>query len=156
MGDRKICCFAGHGKIYGNTNKLKEIIIKTAEELITNYGVTEFLVGHYGDFDRIATSCIRELKNRFNVKLVLVVPYLTKEINENKDYYRKSYDCIERVEIPIDTPKRLYIIISNEYMVNCSDYMICYIDHSYGGAYRTYAYAERKKNIKIFNIADCD
>ena len=40
----------------------------------------------------------------------------------------------------------------NEYMVDNCDFLICYIEKSWGGAYRTYMYAKRKK-LKIFNLA---
>ena len=39
-------------------------------------------------------------------------------------------------------------------MVNKSDYIICYVEHSWGGAAKTYEYARRQKHIQIINIAD--
>ena len=56
-------------------------------------------------------------------------------------------------DIPENTPKRFYITKTNEYMVNNSDFLICYIQKSWGGAVTTYKYAKRKK-LQIFNIAE--
>ena len=42
----------------------------------------------------------------------------------------------------------------NKSMVDCADLVVCFIDHSSGGAYQTVKYAE--KNKKIINIADED
>ncbi len=43
------------------------------------------------------------------------------------------------------------IIERNRYMVDNAHVAICYIDHNYGGAYKTYEYAV-KKNLKIINL----
>lgn len=68
-----------------------------------------------------------------------------------ESYYDK-YDNILVADIPLTTPKRLKIIKANEYMVNNSDFLICYIDHTWGGAFKTFDYA-RKRKLKIFNVA---
>ena len=71
MNKTKIrCTFAGHSEIH-NSN-LVEAIKTTAKELITEYGVNEFWVGHYGDFDHYAAKAIRELKQEYDIELVLV------------------------------------------------------------------------------------
>ena len=40
----------------------------------------------------------------------------------------------------------------NEYVVDNCNFLICYIERHYGGAYRTFTYARRKKK-EIFNIS---
>ena len=42
---------------------------------------------------------------------------------------------------------------ANQYMVDNSQCMICYVRHSWGGAAKTLEYAKRKKDIEIFNVA---
>lgn len=151
MDNIKRCCFCGHSNIYDNEaiDKVKRV----AEELITQYNVNEFWVGNYGSFDSYAGQSIRELKNFYpHIKLDLVIPYLTKDINESKDLYCKKCDNILVADIPLNTPKRLQIIKANEYMVDNSGFLICYIDHTWGGAVKTFDYA-RKRKLKIFNIA---
>ena len=37
-------------------------------------------------------------------------------------------------------------------MVDKADYIICFVDHDWGGAYQTYKYAKRKGK-KILNLA---
>lgn len=152
MEDIKRCCFAGHSDIWDNT--LAEKIKSVAEDLIVNHNVKEFWVGNYGNFDGSAASVIRELQRTYsNVKLDLVIPYLTKSINEYKELYYKKCDNILIADIPENTPKRFHITKANEYMVNYSDFLICYIQRSWGGAITTYKYAKRKK-LQIFNIAE--
>ena len=51
-------------------------------------------------------------------------------------------------------PQKLAIIKRNEWMVDNSSFLIAYIDHEWGGAYRTFKYAQRKKHIKVISIAN--
>ena len=144
------CTFSGHSEIH-NSN-LVETIKNTAKELIIEHGVNEFWVGHYGDFDHYAAKAIRELKQEYDIELVLVIPYLTKEIEEYKEEYYRNFDAIIMAEIPEKTPKKLKIIKANQYMVNESGYLICYVKNSWGGAAKTLEYAKQKKK-KIYNLA---
>jgi len=144
------CTFAGHSEIH-NSN-LVEVIKTTAKELITEYGVNEFWVGHYGDFDHYAAKAIRELKPEYDIELVLVIPYLTKEIEEYKEEYYRNFDAVLMADIPEKTPKKLKIIKVNQYMVNESDFLICYVKNSWGGAAKTLEYAKQKKK-NIYNLA---
>ncbi len=148
----KRCCFAGHSDIPYDGD-IREKIKAIAENLITAHNVSCFWVGNYGAFDRCCSSVIKELKKVYkDIKLELVIPYLTNGINEYKELYYNDYDTILMPDIPISTPKRFQIIKGNEYVVDNCDFLICYIERHYGGAYRTFSYARRKK-IKIFNIS---
>ena len=152
MEKDKRCCFCGHSKIWDSG--VKERIKSVAEDLIVNHNITEFWVGNYGAFDSYATSAIKELKRQYeHIELDLIIPYITNPINENKESYYNSYDNILIADIPESTPKRFHIIKANEYMINHSAYLICYIEWSWGGAIRTYEYAKRN-NLQIFNVAE--
>ena len=147
----KRCCFAGHKDVGSkfNTNNMKNKII----ELIENESVREFWVGNYGSFDAYSSAVIRELKEIYkDIKLELVIPYLTKSIMEYKEEYYNKYDNILLANIPEKTPKQYRIIKANEYMVNNSDYLICYINHSWGGAAKTLEFANKKKHIQVINL----
>lgn len=129
----KICCFAGHSDVCGAENLYKKLNDEI-EFMILNNNVKEFWVGNYGQFDMLAAKCVRILKNRYkDIKLTLVVPYLTKKMNDFKEQYYEDYDDILM-------PKE-------------SNYLICYVKYSYGGAAKTLKYA-KKHNIEIVNIND--
>lgn len=139
------CCFSGHSKIYNNN--LIDTIKLQAELLIAN-GITEFWVSNYGDFDKLSAIAIKQLKNIYPyVKLLLVIPYVTKEIDLFKNEYYKTYDEILIAEIPYNTPYKCKIIKSNQFMVDNCDFMICYIKNHFGGAYQTYNYALKHHKI---------
>ncbi len=147
----KRCSFAGHRDVYD-----KEVLVKirnVAEKLIVEDNVTEFLVGNYGRFDRYCATVVQELKKIYkNISLTLVLPFFINDINEYKNVYKDNYDSIVIADIPPNTPKRFSIIKANEYIIGQSDFLICYVEFMYGGAFRTYEFAKRKK-IPVFNIA---
>ncbi len=149
---KKICCFAGHREIYDGERvffTLKNII----EHLILHENITEFLVGNYGNFDMLAARCIKTLKKKYtNIKLILIIPYRTQQLNKFKEYY-KEYDDIIVADIPDSTPAKFKILKCNEYMIKQSDFLICYVKYSWGGASKTLEYAQ-KQHIKILNIND--
>ena len=148
---KKVCCFAGHSDIY-YTDEHYQSLSEKIENLIINESVTEFRVGNYGAFDRLCARAVRELKKSYSyISLTLVIPYLTIEINSNKEYYENNYDEILIAEIPESTPKKLRIIKCNEYIVNTSDFLIYYVINHCTGADRTLEYA-KKKGINVISI----
>jgi len=153
MMQKNICCFTGHSYIKDIT--LKEKIKKKAIELIENAAVNEFWVGNYGDFDNYVASAIRDLKEYYpDIQLNLIIPYLTKDINEYKELYYKKYDHIIMADMPLNTPQRYKIIKANQFMIDNCEHLICYIEHSWGGAAKTLEYAQNKHNLEIYNLAE--
>lgn len=149
---KRVCTFAGHRDICA-TEKLISDLKEHIEILITKENVSEFLVGNYGDFDHIAAEAVRELQKLYpHIKLILVIPYLTKVITKYKEQFYEKYDSILIADIPLSTPKNLRIIKSNQYMVDKSDFLICFVNHSRGRASQTVEYAD-KKGINIINLA---
>ncbi len=147
-----ICCFAGHNSDYNE--KTRTDLYKECEKIITKNNCNEFWVGNYGGFDKLAAAVIRDLKKLYPfIQLNLILPYLTKEINDYPRYYYEKYDSLIMADIPLNTPHQYKIIKATQYMVKKSDFLICYIKYSFGGAIKTYEYAKKQKNIKIINIA---
>ena len=150
----RICCFAGHSKLYGIDGLLDDVK-ELAEELIVKENVKEFWVGNYGSFDRLAAGAIKSLKEKYtHIQLNLVIPYLTGEINENKEIYYENYDNILIADISENTPIKYRIVRCNEYMVQNSDFIICYVEYGWGGASKTLEFAKKQKHIKIFNLSN--
>ncbi len=150
---KRVCTFAGHRNISA-TEELVSALKEHVEILITKESVSEFLVGNYGGFDHIAAKTVRELKKVYpDIKLNLAIPYLTKVITEYKEQFYENYDCIVMADIPPSTPKNLQILKCNKYMVDKADFLICCINHGWGGAAQTLDYA-KKKGVKVINIAE--
>ena len=55
---------------------LAPLLDTAIERHIVEYGVTEFVVGHYGSFDQLAAKALRRAKERYpNISLRLLIPY---------------------------------------------------------------------------------
>ncbi|MBP3580279.1 MAG: DUF1273 family protein [Clostridia bacterium] len=150
----RICCFAGHSELYGES-EIYTKVVSVIENLILTENINEFWVGNYGSFDKLCARAVRELKEKYSdIQLNLVIPYLTVEINAYKEQYYRNFDNILIADIPEKTPKNFKIIKSNEYMVQNSKVLVCYVEHFFGGAAKTVEYAKKRRNIKIVNVAD--
>lgn len=67
------------------------------------------------------------------------------------DFYKK-FDNTIYPEIE-NVPPKFAIIKRNEWMIDKSDFLIAYVEHNCGGAYRTLGYVKNKKDISINNIS---
>jgi len=148
----KKCCFFGHSRLY-NTEELQKKLYQTIEKLILENNIKDFWVGNYGAFDRIVAGILNELKKVYSIRIELIIPYLTREIINNKDFYNRFFDSVFVADIPITTHFKNKIPKTNEYMVDSSEYLICFVNKEWGGAAKTLKYAEKKNKI-IINIAE--
>ena len=152
---KKICTFAGHADIApGEKNLIKSKLKNEIIKLIKNENVDTFYCGGKGDFDKLCSTCIKQIQSDYPfVKSFLILAYMPGEKSEfDLDPYGE-YDGTIYPDLE-NTPPRFAIIKRNEWMINKSDFLVTYITYNYGGAYRTFKYAKRKKHIKILNLCD--
>ena len=149
-----IITFAGHAFISSN-NRVKEIVKEQIRNHVDASGNITCYLGGYGNFDEICACACRELKQEhYDIEVVYVSPYLSlqeqakiKEMQRSGLYDASIYPPIEK------TPPRFAISKRNEWMMTNADLIIAYVNHSYGGAYKSLQVAKRK-NKKIINICD--
>lgn len=120
------------------------------ERHITEYGVTDFVVGRYGRFDALAAKCVKVAKKRHpEVTLTLLLPYhpydrpTSTPPGFDGTFYPPGMETV---------PKRAAIVRANQYVVDNSDYLIAYVRHSVSNAWDLVEYAKRAKKqgrIKI-------
>ncbi len=138
--------FLGHSTLNSSTNLLEKI----KETILANTRMDEnitFLCGGYGDFDNLSLLACRLVKDkRPNSEVAFVTPYVKKLI-ESQLYDTIIYPSLENV------PPKYAIIKRNEWMVDKADLVIAYVKHTYGGAYKSLVYAQRK-NKYIINLAN--
>ncbi len=147
----KTCCFIGHSEVRKDISRALSAAI---ERHIVEYGVTDFLVGNYGQFDGMAARAVQAAKACHpGIRLFLMLPYLPefgRPLPDMEGYDGAIYpEGIERV------PYKWAISWLNRYMVRDSDYVIAYIIHSWGGAAATLEQAkkrERRGELTITNI----
>ncbi len=149
-----IVAFCGHAD-FQRSEKYELEVLQFLEKTIGNKKA-ELYLGGYGNFDQFAYNCAKTYKAiHTNTSIVFVTPYITPEYQKNYlEYEKEKYDNI--IFPPIeDKPKKFAILYRNRYMIEKSDYVIAYINRTFGGAYKTYKYAKRKGKI-IFNLTGKD
>lgn len=142
------CFFIGH---HNTPPKAEPALVAAVERHITEYGVTEFVVGHYGRFDYMAAGAVQQAKKRHaNVALVLLLPYYPFPYDTShydRTYYPKGMESV---------PKPFAIVRAYEHMIKTSDYLICY-DAGHIGKTRDFVALalrrEKKGLIHVTNLA---
>ena len=146
------CFFIGHRETGGD---VVPALTEAVERHITDYGVTDFYVGHYGGFDRLAAQAVKEARERHpEIRLTLVLPYhpAIRPISTPKGFDGTFYPWEDE-----KSPKRLAIIKTNQKMVDTCDYLITYAYHFLGGTGQIVEYArkrEKRGQIHVENLAE--
>lgn len=152
MNGGKTCCFTGH---HDPPDWVKAALAESVEYHINKFGVKAFLVGDYGGFDRLALSTVTASKRKHpDVKLYHMLAYFPTP-GEDRDL--NGCDGIVLPEGQETIPAKIAIPCLNQRMVNDSDYLIAFVSHISGGAYRTLEYARRRQRrgkIAITNLWD--
>ena len=117
----KTCFLIGHRDA---PFMIREKLEKAIAAAITEYGVTEFVVGQYGAFDKMAAACLAEAKKAHpELRLLLLLPYHPSEravvlpAGFDGSIYSPGMEAV---------PRRLAILRANEYMAKHCDLLIGY------------------------------
>lgn len=148
----KCCTFCGHKDA---AETVRPMIREAAENLIVESNVTSFYVGNHGRFDSMALSVLRELKEMYpQISYNVVLSYIPEKKNEYRSYDESETLYPEGLE---NSPLRYAINRRNKWMVEHSDYLIAYVNRSFGGAAQTLEHAKRKKLsiIQLKDESDC-
>jgi len=140
-----VCSFFGHRSVYEN---IRPALYAEIERHITEKNVNTFYVGGYGGFDGMASDILDEIKKRYpKISVFRILAYVP-----GKKYIEDKYPTIlpEGVEL---VPPRYAITHRNRWIVQESDYIIAYVQTSYGGAYDALKYA-RHKGKQTVNLAE--
>lgn len=111
-----------------------------------------FYLGGYENFDNFALRCCKQYKlEHENATLVFVTPYLNQRLDTRRDCLKSEYD--EILYPPIENvPLKLAILKRKDLMVDCSDFVVTFINVRFGGAYSALMRA-LKKSKDFVNVA---
>ena len=148
----KTCFFIGHREA---GDELFPLLIKTVERYVLEYGVTQFVVGNYGGFDRVAAQVIKKIKQKYcAVTLLLLLPYHPSKCPiQTPDGFDGTYypDGMETV------PARFAIVRANRLMVDRSDFLIAFSWRTASNAGKLLEYAQKRAQqgvIQVENLAE--
>ena len=148
----KTCFFVGH---HDAPWFLQERLNAEVERLVRDCAVSEFVVGHYGDFDRMATIAVQAAKKRHpNLRAYRLIPYFPSGRSFPVPEYFDNTLYPEGMET---VPKRYCILRANRKLIDTSDYLLAYVCHEGGNAGGMLAYAKRREKrglLQIINLAD--
>ena len=146
-----ICFFIRHREA---GDELLPALTAAVERNITEYGVTSFMVGRYGNFDKMAARVVIDAKKRHpEVTLTLLLPYhpfdrpIPVPVGFDGTFYPPGMETV---------PKRAAIIKANYYMADHSSHLIAYAWHPASNARDLVEYAqtrEKKGKIHVENLA---
>lgn len=147
-----ICFFIGHREA---DDELLPALTAEVERHIIEYDVTSFMVGRYGNFDKLAARAVIAAKKRHpEVTLTLLLPYhpFDRPIPTPEGFDGTFYPPgMETV------PKRVAIVRANRYMMENSSHLIAYAWHPASNARELVEYAqarEKKGKIHVENLAE--
>jgi uncharacterized phage-like protein YoqJ len=141
-----VCTLFGHSQCYG----LDANVLMNALEQLIQKGVDTFYVGNQGDFDRMAFDCLRRLRLAYpHISYTVILAYLPTQ-RKAHDPYDGNTLYPQGLE---EVPQRFAITRRNRWMVERSDICLCYIAHTWGGAYQAVRIAKRR-GLEIINLSD--
>ncbi len=139
-----ICTFFGHKDA---PSALIPLLRAVMLDLIKIQGVRQFFVGNQGNFDSMALKLLKEFEKTYSVTYDVVLAYLPKKSDPFFEAYHTVFpEGIETV------PRRFAIEYRNKWLIEHSDIIITYVEHSFGGAAKFKALAE-KKGKKVVELS---
>lgn len=141
----KSCFFIGHREA---NEEIYADLLAAVERHIVEFCVTEFIIGHYGGFDRLAARAVIEAKKTHpEVTLTLLLPYHPAERPmEAPEGFDGTYYPPDMEQVP----RRVAIVRANRYMVDHVDYLIAYAWHPGSNARDLVDYAQNR--IAVTNM----
>ena len=142
--EKNAACFFGHREV---THNIREKLTAIIESLITEDNVTEFYVGHQGQFDNMAYSVLKELKSNYqHIRYTVVLAYMPdsyiKEVYGEDTLFPNGMESV---------PRRFAISKRNDWIIQHSSFAVCYVHKITGGAAKFREKAE-KKGLKVIDV----
>ena len=143
----KSCFFIGHREA---SIEILTALTEAVERHIAEFGVTEFIVGNYGGFDRMAAKVVIAAKAQHpEITLSMLLPYHPSEhlVDCPSGFDNTFYPPgMEKV------PRKLAIVRANRYMVDHVDYLIAYAWHPASNARNLLEYAQKRAQRHLISI----
>lgn len=139
-----VCTFFGHSECYG----LDKDVLRNAIEDLIKQGTTEFLVGNHGQFDGMVFSCLRDLSKDYpEISYSVALAYLPTHKEEYDIYHGHSF----YPEGQENGPAKFAIERRNRYLIDSADVCLCYVNHTYGGAYK-FTRMAKNRGLQVINL----
>ena len=138
------CCFSGH-RILPKDFDVQEL--EKAVYNAINDGFSIFLTGMALGFDSVCFKVLEKIRKENDIKIKACVPCRDQErffTVKNKREYYEMLSSADEVVILADEYFEGCMQARNEYMVDNSERLICFLRSNHGGTYSTIKYAVSK------------
>ena len=140
MINMSACTFFGHRDC---GDEIESDLYYCIEKLIAENNVDVFYVGTQGNFDKMVYGVLKELKIKYPfIKCNIVFAYLP---DKNNDYELETIYPEGTESVPL----RFAVDYRNKWMLNNSEYVVCYVKYNFGGANKFYKLSEKMKKHVI-------
>ena len=144
MENRQACFFIGHRNA---PESIRPDLVTLVDDCIAA-GYKEFIVGHYGQFDAMAASVVKERKQQYpDIQLVMLLPYHPAERpvklppGFDASYYPPGMETV---------PRSVAISEANRRAILDMDCVIAYV--RYPGNARNFAQYAEGKGIHVIYV----
>lgn len=150
---KKSCCFTGHrpeklpwgfDENNAGCRKLKALLFRQIEQLITAFGITHFISGMARGIDIYAAEIVLQLKKAHPVTLECVIPCEEQAVrwpeSERERYFSIAAQADRETMLQYHYTQDCYRK-RNRYMVDRSDHILAVWDGTSSGTARTIQYA---------------
>lgn len=146
----RTCFLIGTGNA---PDKLYQTLQMELERHIVECGVQNFLVGHLGNYDRLATSALRQLKYKYpKIILTMLLPFHpVEEPVEKPEWFDMMFHPTEMYRVPPE----LRISELDYWAVDLSEFVIAYTDGTEARADAILEYAMRT-GAKVTTLSEID
>ena len=136
--------------LFGHHQATEAVGILLRDELhrhIREYGISCFVVGHYGAFDRIAAKQLSFVKAQMpSIRLYLLCPY---HPTERPVSLPPLFDGSLYPPSMESVPPRFAILRANRYMLSQCDYAIGCVQNTHGNAAALATYAQSLRHLTL-------
>ena len=150
------CFFIGHRDA---PESVQEKLNETVNRLVKEFRVTDFIVGHYGEFDRMAVRAVQQAVCLFPEKELnaeMLEPYFLDGQYGLLPHYFDGYYYPGGLET---VPRRYCIEKANQLTLDQADFLVAYVVRDGGNAAKLLRRArkmEKKGYMKVINLAQME
>ena len=143
-----VCTFFGHSDCFN----LDVAVVRDAIEELIKRGITEFIVGNSGQFDDKVFYALKELKKKYpHISYSIALAYLptgkqSDDVYNGHSFYPEGQESV----LP-----RFAIESRNRYLIDSADVCICYVNNTFGGAYK-FAHLAKRRGLQVVNLGSVD
>lgn len=142
-----VCFFLGH---HDAPEAIQPLVDEAVLRHIRDYGVDEFVMGSYGNFDRMAARAVRNAKARCpELRLTLLLAYYRPE---DHSILPPGFDGSLYPEGMESVPKWAAIVRANRYMIQHCDDLIAYDRGQIGNTRKLMKYARRRAEQGLLHV----